>query len=115
MRQDPGINKQECLITKNDPAIRGREEGEFNIRVNSVGLGGVQPVGDEDTSANGEDVDVEVVVDQVELLAGCERACGSVDFTRELAIRRIVFVFPKLSDWESADVRRRNHREGKGD
>ena len=98
MGQDPRIRiKKGCSMDQNDTAARGRVEGgNFNVRVNPVGPGAVQPVGDEDTSANGQDVEVEVVVDQVELLTRCERASGSVNFTGELVVCRVVFVFPKL-------------------
>jgi len=46
------------------------------------------------------------VVDQVELLARCKRACGSIDFAGELAVCRIEFIFPELIG-QSVDVKRK--------
>ena len=43
-----------------------------NVRVDSVGLGVVQAVSDEDAAADGKDVGVKVVVDKVELLGRCQ-------------------------------------------
>jgi len=68
--------------------------GMGHDRVDSVGPGAVESVRDEDTTADGEDVGVEVVVDQTELLGRCEGASGSVDFAAEFAVSWIVFVLP---------------------
>lgn len=46
--------------------------------------------------ANGEYIDIKVVVDQVELLPRRERACGTVDLARELVVGRVEFVLPYL-------------------
>jgi hypothetical protein len=66
------------------------------VRVDSIGLGAIQVVRDEDTTANGKDIGVEVVVDQVELLGRCEGPSSSVDFAAELGCCWIIFVFPEL-------------------
>jgi hypothetical protein len=76
--------------------LKARVGLEKNVRVDSVGLGAVQSVRDEDTAADGEDIGVEIVVDQAELLGRCEGPSGSVDFAAELGVCWIVFVFPEL-------------------
>ena len=77
------------------PNINERSK-ENNVRVDTVRLGAVQPVGDEDTPADREDVGVQVVVDQAQLLAWRERTCGAVDFAREGGVGGVVDVFPDL-------------------
>ena len=46
--------------------------------------------------SDGQDVHVEVVVDQIELLARRERARRAVNFARELRVRGIEGVLPHL-------------------
>lgn len=67
-----------------------------DLRLRSVSPWALYPVRQKNPVANGQDVHVEVVVDQIELLARRERARRAVDLARELRVGGIECVLPDL-------------------
>ena len=71
---------------------------KFNVRIDAVGPWAIQTVWEFDTTSDGHEVDVEVMVHQVELLGRGERTRSAVDFAGEVNVIGIVCVFPHLND-----------------
>jgi len=69
--------------------------------MDAVGPWAIQTVRKSDTTSDGHEVHIEVVVHQVELLGRGKRTRSAVDFAGEFTVSGIEFVFPHHSElWE---------------
>ena len=74
------------------------EKKKCNVRIDTVSPWASQAVWESETRSNGEKVDVEVVVHQIELLGRGKRTSGTVDFAGKFGVSGIIFIFPHLKN-----------------
>jgi hypothetical protein len=72
--------------------------------MDAVSSWAIQAIRKPDSTSDGHEVKIKVVVYQVELLGRSERTRSAVDFAGEFTVSGIVFVFPHLKRSVSSSV-----------
>lgn len=66
------------------------------LRVYTVRGGGIDPVADQNAISNGDDIDIQVVVDHVQVVLRGQRSRDSVNPAREITVGGAEWGFPDL-------------------
>ena len=74
--------------------------------MDAVGPWGTETVWNSETTSDGHEVDIEILVYQAKLLGRGKRTRSAVDFAGEFMISGIVFIFPHLKKMCTSSVKK---------